>query len=133
VSLPTNHIDYSYAFEKVPTMVFLLLYLLPSCFHLCAFRSGRLTYDEKADIDIRYIDNDFSDCLEEDPLDDDALSQELVFTDEEPKSSEGGASMGAGLLSGAAAVGFQSLSNRMGRAWDNADDNAPMQRLESAA
>jgi hypothetical protein len=90
---------------------------------LRACRSGKLTLDEKADIDIRYIIDDFSDCLEEDPLDDDALSPELVFTDEEPKSSYGGASMGDGLLFGAASPDLQALPNRMGRAWENADDH----------
>jgi hypothetical protein len=97
------------------------LTLLPSCFHLRAYRSGKLTFDEKADIDTRYIDDDFSDCLEEEPLDEDALSPELGFTDEGSESSGGRGCMGAGLLFVAAAVGFQAFSNGLGSAWENDD------------
>lgn len=45
-------------------------------------------------------------------------------TDEDSESSDGrGLFLGAGLLFGAAAAGFQSFSGRLGRSWGNDDDD----------
>jgi hypothetical protein len=94
-------------------------------FPAAAYRSGKLVFEEKGEIDIRHLTEDFTDAMEEISLDGDGFSPEMDITDEDSESSDGrgGFFLGTGLLFGAAAAGFQSFSGMLGRSWENDDDD----------
>jgi hypothetical protein len=86
------------------------------------FRDCLEAFDEKADIDIRdLLYDDFRDCLEEMSLrvDEDSFAPELGTTDEDSESSDGRGCLGAGLLFGATAAG---VTGMLERARENEDD-----------
>jgi hypothetical protein len=116
----------SRAFVNVLTMVFLTrtsstFLLLLLWLRAPTHRSGKLAFDEKPDIDIRdLLDDEFRDCLEEVPLNEDDFAPELGATDEDSESSERRGYLGAGLIFGATAVGVAGI---LGRAWEDDDDD----------
>jgi hypothetical protein len=110
-----------------------LFFVLPTlyCFssdtytiHTSTHRSGKLAFDEKADIDIRGMLDviDVNDRWEEKSLDlDDIIGPDGDFTEEDSESSYGKSfnmDAGAGLFSTA---GLQSFSEMLEKSWDEDD------------
>jgi hypothetical protein len=87
-------------------------------------RSGKLAFDENADIDIRgMMLGDFKDCLEEKSLDEDALFSDIGTSDEDSQSSDGKGYMGAGAGLHFDAAGLKSFSGMLGKTWGDDDDD----------
>jgi hypothetical protein len=82
--------------------------------------SGKLAFNEKADIDIRGMLDDYKDSWDDKSLDLDDIAPDIDSTEEDSESSYGKGYMGAtGLLF--ATAGLQSVSGMLDKAWDDND------------
>jgi hypothetical protein len=94
-------------------------------------RSGKLAFDEKAEIDIRGMLDDFKDCWEEKSLDLDDIAPDVGSSDEDSQSSDEKGYMGYGTGLVSAAAGLKSFSGMLEKAWGDDDDDLGAVILEA--